>query len=249
MKDLTALRYNGTRLQQEHILVAEGDNPPEDKRQRSLKEGPSPDGGEKNPSNPSIHQAVSHQNTSHTSAKELSSGASVRNPPYPPIYRALRDQNTSEDTGKREEKNPSFPSIHQAVSDQRTPDTDQQENSSNIGTNNPQYLPIHHVVRDQPASKDTGQLLFKEDYPIGREEDNPSYPSIHQAVSDQQTPDSGQLEDSSGTGTNNPKYPPIHQTVKDQHKPKNIGQRLSEEDSPSGGEEKKNILSFYSPGS
>ena len=247
VKDPTALNYNDTRLQQEHVLGAEGGNPPEDKGQQSLKEGPSPDRGEKNPPYPSIHQAVSHQNTSDTGAKELSSGASVKNPPYPPIHRAVRDQTTPKDTGQRllkenssssgEEKNPSYPSIHQAVSDQCTPKTDQQEDSSNIGTNNPHYPPIHQAVRDQPAPEDTGHVIFRKYPPSGGEEKNPSYPSIHQAVSDQRTPDTGQQEDSSATGTNNPKYPPIHQAVRDQHTPDDIGQRLFKRDPPSGGGE------------
>ena len=247
MKDPTALNYNDTRLQQEHVLGAEGGNPPEDKGQQYLKEGPSPDGGEKNPPYPSIHQAVSHQNTSDTGAKELSSGASVKNPPYPPIHRAVRDQTTPKDTGQRllkenssssgEEKNPSYPSIHQAVSDQCTPKTDQQEDSSNIGTNNPHYPPIHQAVRDQPAPEDTGHVIFRKYPPSGGEEKNPSYPSIHQAVSDQRTPDTGQQEHSSATGTNNPKYPPIHQAVRDQHTPEDIGQRLFKGDPPFGGEE------------
>ena len=248
VKDPTALNYNDTRIQQEHVLGAEGGNPPEDKGQQSLKEGPSPDGGEKNPPYPSIHRAVSHQNTSDTGAKELSSGARVKNPPYPPIHRAVRDQTTPKDTGQRllkenssssgEEKNPSYPSIHQAVSDQRTPDTGQQEDSSATGTNNPKYPPIHQAVRDQHTPEDIGQRLFKGDPPSGGGENNPSYPSIHQAVCDQRTPDTGQQEDSSGTDKNNPQYPPVHQAVRDQPTPENIGQLLFEEEPPSGREEK-----------
>ena len=115
---------------------------------------------------------------------------------------------------------------------------DQQEDSSHIGMNNPQYPQIHQAVKDQLSPGDTGPFPFREEPPLRGEEMNPTYPSIHQAVSDRRTPDTGQQGDSSGIGTNNPKYPPIHQAVRDQPAPENIGQLLFEGEPLSGREER-----------
>ena len=143
---------------------------------------------------PVSSNSSSSQHTPDTGQQEDSSGTDKNKPQYPPIHQAVRDQPSPENIGQllfeeeppsgRKERNPAYPSIHRAVSDQCTPDTDQHINNS-------QYPPIHPAVRDQPASRDTGQFLFREEPPLGREEKNPSYPSIHQVVSGQHTPDTG----------------------------------------------------------
>ena len=197
---------------------------PGDTGQFLFQEEPPLGGGEKNPSYPSIHQAVNDRRTPESGQQEDSSGTGTNNPKYPPIHQAVRDQHTPEDIFQRiskehspsggEEKNPSYPSIHQAVSGHCTSDTGQQEDSSGTDKNNSQYPPIHQVVRDQPTRENMGQLLFEEDPLSGREERNPAFPSIRQAVGNQRLPDTSQQEDSSSTGTNNSQYPLVHQAVR-----------------------------------